>query len=133
MVIKPSVHFVILLLLSHAAAASVVCVTAVPLAARLVMLMPVLLSLFYYLARDVLSLLSDSWHEILLDQDRVQVVVRGGSDFSGQVANRTMVSPGFIVLRVRPGKHHLPVSRVIFPDAIGRDAFRELCVRLKFA
>ena len=95
--------------------------------------MLVLLSLFYYLARDVLSLLSDSWHEILLDQDRVQVVVRSGSGFFGQVANKTFVSPGFIVLRVRPDEHHLPVSRIIFSDAIGRDAFRELCVRLKFA
>ena len=133
MAVKPSAHFAMLLLLSHAVAISVVYVTAMPLAARLVMLMLLLVSLLYYMARDVLLLFSNSWREILLDQDRVQIVVRDGSDFSGQTADKTIVSPYFIVLRIRLDEHRLPVSRVIFPDAIGRDAFRELCVRLKFA
>lgn len=91
------------------------------------------LSLFYHLARDVLLLLPDSWCDIALDQSSVSVVSRDGSSFLGQVANKTVVSPYFVILRIRSDSHWLPVSRVIFPDALGAGEFRELCVRLRFA
>lgn len=133
MAIKPSPRFAMLLLLLHMLAATVVYATAMPLAVKLVMLLLILLSLFYYLARDVLLLLPNSWREISLDQSGVSVVARDGSSFLGQVANKTIVSPYFVVLRVRLEGHRLLVSRVIFPDAISTGAFRELCVYLKFA
>ena len=122
-----------LLLLSHAMVATVVYATMLPLAARLAMLMLILLSLFYYLARDALLFFPDSWREISFDQGRVSVVTRDGSGFFGQVSNKTAVSPYFVVLRVRLEGHRLPVFRTIFPDALDTGAFRELCVRLRFS
>jgi len=121
-----------LLLLSHTIAATMVYVTAMPLAARLAMFVLILLSWLYYLARDALLLFPDSWREISFDQDRVSVVTRDGSGLSGQVANKTTVSPYFIALRVRPEGRRLPIFRVIFPDALDAGAFRELSVHLKF-
>lgn len=122
-----------LLLLFHAIVAAVAYMTVMPPAARLAMLILVLLSLFYYLARDALLLFPDSWREISFDQGLVSVVTRGGSGFSGQIASNTAVSPYFAVLRVRPEGHRLPVFRAIFPDALDAGAFRELSVLLKFA
>lgn len=133
MAIKPSPRLVLLLLLSHAMVAAVVYVTVMPPAARLAMLILILLSLFYYLARDALLLFPDSWHEISFDQGRVSVVTRDGSGFSGQIASKTVVNPYFVVLRIRPEGRRLPVSRTIFPDALGTGEFRELCVRLRFS
>lgn len=134
MAIKPSPHLALLLLLTHVMVAAVVYATMMPLETRLVLLMLSLLSLLYYLARDALLLLPASWCEILVDRDRVTVSTRGGgSGFSGEVANGTVVNPYFVVLRVRPEGHRLPVFRTIFPDALGTDEFRELCVRLRFA
>ncbi len=179
MVIRPSRRFTVILLLSHAAAAAAVSVTAMPPLARLAMILMISLSLSYYLARDVLLLLPGSWREISFENHphpsllpegegtiasspasritsdlaalppgrmasgfnrglrrglgHVSVVVREGSGFSGQVANRTVVSPCFVMLRIRRDEHRLPVSRVIFPDALGADEFRDLCVHLKFA
>ncbi len=52
MAIKPSVRFATVLLLSHAIAASVVYMTAMPWTARLAVLLLIVLSLSYYLARD---------------------------------------------------------------------------------
>lgn len=122
-----------LLSLFHAIVAIVVYATTMPLAARLAVILLVFLSLLYYLARDALLLLPDSWCDIALNQDSVSVVPRNSSGFSGQVASKTIVSPHFIVLRIKPDNYFLPVSRVIFPDALGTDAFRDLCVHLKFA
>ena len=133
MAIKPSSRLILLLLLSHAMVAIVVSVTVMPLAARLAILLLILLSLIYYLARDALLLFPGSWREILFDQGRVSVVTRDGSGFSGQVAGKTTVSPYFIVLRVRLEGRRLPVFRTIFPDALDAGEFRELSVYLKFA
>lgn len=133
MAIKPAPRFAMLLLLFHGIVAAVVYVTAMPPVAGLAIFLLVLLSLFYYLARDVFLILPDSWREISLDQGNVSVVTRGGSNFVGQVAGKAVVSPHLVVLRLRLEGRRLPVSRVIFPDAMGADAFREFCVRLKFA
>ncbi len=132
MVIKPSPRLAMLLLLSHAIVSTVLYVTVMPLPAKLVMLILVLLSLFYYLARDALLLFPDSWSEISFDQDSVYVVTRDGSGFFGQIVSSSTVSPYFVVLRVMLQGHRLPVFRTIFPDALDTGAFRELCVHLKF-
>ena len=133
MAIKPSPRLVVFLLISHAIVATVAYLTAMPPAARLAALTLILLSLFYYLMRDALLLLPDSWREISLDQGSVSVVTRGGSTFAGQVTGKTVVSPHLVVLRLRLEGRRLTVSRTIFPDALGAGEFRELRVRLRFA
>jgi hypothetical protein len=131
--VTPSLRFAVLLLLLHLAAASVAVATVIPVPAKLLLLLLTAFSLAYYLLRDVLLLLPGSWHEISLNQHEVSVVTRSGPGLLGQVANQTMASPYFVVLRVRPQGRHRPVFRVIFPDSMRPGAFRELCVHLKFA
>lgn len=133
MAIKPSLHFAILLLLSHALVATVVYVAVMSMVAKLAILLLILLSLLYYLARDALLLFPGSWREILFDQCRVSVVTRDGSSFSCKVSSKTTISPYFAVLCVRRERYRLAVSRTIFPDALDTGEFRELCVYLKFA
>lgn len=133
MAIKPSLRFAMLLLLFHLIAAIVVYATAMPLVGRLAVILIVLLSLLYYLARDVLLILPDSWCDIALDQSNTSVVFKGGSSCHGKIGDKTIVSPHFVVLRIRFDNRRLPVSRVIFPDALGTGAFRDLCVRLKYS
>lgn len=133
MAIKPSLRFAMLLLLFHLIAAIVVYATAMPLVGRLAVILIVLLSLLYYLARDVLLILPDSWCDIALDQSNTSVVFKGGSNCHGKIGDKTIVSPHFVVLRIRFDNRRLPVSRVIFPDALGTGAFRDLCVRLKYS
>ena len=133
MAIKPSPIFAVLLLFMHTAAAIVVYLTAIPLPATLALFLLITLSLIYHLARDVLLLLPNSWREVTLVPGGLSVVARDGSSFFGQAANKTTVSPYFVVLRVRLEGHRLLVTRVIFPDALEAGAFRKLCVQLKFS
>lgn len=131
MAIKSSRCFFMWLLLFHTITAVVVYAAVSPMV-RLAMFLLVALSLFYHLARDVLLLLPDSWREISLGRDSVAIVTRDGSHFDGLVTDGSVVSPYFIVLRIRLNGR-LTVSRVVFPDALGASEFRELCVRLRFA
>jgi toxin CptA len=130
---KPSLRFSLSLLLLHATAAAVASATDIALPAKLAVLLMVVLSLVYYLLRDALLLLPNSWREILLDQNDVSVTVRDGSGFTGQVSCKTVVSPYFVVLCLKPEGHRLLRSRVIFPDSMGESAFRGLCVHLRFS
>jgi hypothetical protein len=131
--VKPSLRFALSLLLLHMISATVLYATAIAWPAKLAMFMLIILSLAYYLARDVLLLLRDSWRDISLDQKDVSVVTGDGASLLGQVANKTFVSPYFVVLCVKPEGRQLLVSRVIFPDAMSKGTFRELCVHLRFA
>lgn len=133
MALKPSPSLAILLLLSHLLVAGAVFLTALPLPPKLALILLVVLSLVYYLARDVLLLLPHSWREVSPGTGGVSVALRDGSRFTGQVFGNTVVSPYFIVLGIGLEDRCLPVFRVVFPDAVGRDGFRELCVRLRFA
>ena len=133
MALKPSLRLGILLLLIHAVVAAAVCMLAMPLAARLAIMMLILLSLIYYLARDVLLLLPDSWHGIAVDPGGVSLIDRDGSCFYGHTAGKATVSPYFVVLRFKLEGRRLPVFLTIFPDALEADMFRDLCVRLRLA
>lgn len=133
MVLKYSPRFAMLLLTMYMMVAAVVYATAMPLAVRLAVLLLTSLSLLYYLARDALLRLPDSWCEVTLDQGGVAIVTGNGARLLGQIENKTIVSSLLIVLCVRLEGHRLPIARVIFPDAMSSDEYRELCVRLKFA
>jgi hypothetical protein len=128
-----SPRFAILLLLLHTMAATLVHATDMPTQFRLAMLLFILLSLVYYQARDVFRVLPYSWSEFSVDQGSVAVVTRDGTKLLGRLANESIVSPYFILLHIRQEGRYLPVSRVIFPDALQAGTFRELCVRLKFS
>lgn len=130
---KPSLRLAVLLLLIHATAAISVYMLALPLAARFALILMILFGMLYYLARDALLLLPDSWCTLSVDHGHVSLADRNGAYFSGQTAGQTIVSPYFIVLSVKLDERRLPVFLTIFPDALGSDAFRELCVSLRFS
>lgn len=133
MAIKPSARLAATLLFSHAIAVFVVYLTAIPWTARLVAGLLIMSSLTWHLSRDALLIFPDSWREISLVQNGATVVARDGSRLFGRITGRTVVSPYFVLLRIRPEGQGRTVSRVIFPDAMDADAFRELRVHLKFA
>src|SRR4030065_965522 len=108
MTIKPSPRFVLLLLYIQATVGIVVYLPAIPLPAGLALLLLITLSLFYHLARHIFLLLSNSWREVTLDPGRQSVVTRDGSSSLFRIANKTIVSPHFVVLRVSLEGHPLP-------------------------
>lgn len=130
--LQPSMRFAVWLLLLHVAASVIMYRLPLSLPVKLMAMLLIFLSLIYYLLRDALLFFPDSWCEIALIQNNISVVDRRGSGFLGQVENKTIVSPHVIVLWVRPEGRRIPVARVLFPDAMSAETFRDFCVRLKF-
>ena len=132
MKIVPSLRFAMLLLSLHAITAIVACLADMPVAVISAILALIASSLFFYLARDVFGIFAGSWTRFSMSGDGVSVVTRAGVTWHGIVAESTVVFPHLIVLRIIPEGGSRPVSRVILPDALGRNEFRDLCVRLRF-
>ena len=131
-VIQSSKRLVVLLSLAHVVALCSIWSTNLAIWGRLGLVLLVLLSLYCQLNRS-LSSGKRSWSVFTLDKLRVSVVAQNGEELVGDVSDQTVVTPYFVLLRVKFDGHRLPVSRMIFPDALPGDAYRELCVRLKFA
>ena len=126
MALKPSLRLCLWLVMAHAAAALVLSVTALPLWARFAMLQVVLFSLVYYLARDAFLWCPDSWCEICHEHGNFFVLTRAGARFGGKIARRTTVTPHFLCIGLDGHRS----QRVIFADALDKEAYRELCVQL---
>lgn len=87
-----------------------------------------LLNHIYHHARSGVS-----WRNVTLFKEYLVVNTLNGSELNGELAPQTVVTPLCVVLCARLNGHRLPVCKVIFPDAMPADAFRELRVRLRFA
>lgn len=132
-VIKPSRYLFLLLLALHALALCSVWFTDLTVLLQLGLSLLVLLSLFYHFKRHVLLRGKQSWRAFSLDKLHVDVITRGGEELAGCILDQTVVTPYFVLLRVRLDGRRFAVSRIIFSDALQTDAFRELRVRLRFA
>lgn len=132
MAIHPSSRLAVLLLLSHLIAAWAVFAGTLPAPFAAGISLLVAASLAYHLARDAWLLLPASWHRLSVEGRVATVSARDGSVLVGRVLDGSVVTPWFVVLRVKPDGKRRPVVRAILPDALGGEGFRELCVRLRY-
>jgi len=130
-VIKPSKYLFLSLLALHALALVLLWFTNLAVQLQFGLSLLALLSLLYHLDRLLLG--RQSWRIFSLNKQRVAVICRGGEELLGSVLGQTVVTPYFVLLRVRLDGRRLAVSQIIFPDALQVDAFRELRVRLRYA
>lgn len=130
--IHPSPRLAVLLLLSHLIAAGTVYASSIPVPFAAGISLLVAASLVYRLARDAWLLLPSSWRRLSVEGRVATVGARDGSPLVGRVLDGSVVTPHFLVLRVQPEGKRRPVARTIFPDAVGSEGFRELCVRLRY-
>jgi len=131
-VLKPSKTFALVLLTAHLLAVVTVWLTNIALWICLVLSVLILLSLFYHLLRHALLRSESSWRLFSLDQKCAHISTMDGAELNGEIMHRTVVTSHCVVLCVRPEGGRSPVAQVIFRDALQDEAFRELCVRLRF-
>lgn len=129
--IRPSARLATALVLTHILAAIAVFATVMPRSARVLALGLILLSLSFYLARDIFLILPGSWREVLVATDGVSVLLRSGFRLTGRVAAGTVITPLFIILGIHPEGRHLPLFRIMLPHPEDGDQFRRLSVRLR--
>ncbi len=129
--ILPSRTFVALLSAVHLLAMMTVALTDLPVWARAGIMLLITASFVYQCHLHLRN--TQRWHSFTLEGRGVTVTTADGAVLSGELAETTVVIPHCVVLCVRLKRARFNVRRVIFPDAMQKEAFRELRVRLKFA
>ncbi len=132
-IIRPSRTFALLLISVHVLAMISVNLTSLAVWVRVGLSVLLLISLLSRLYLNAFLLARISWRSFSLKQKQLLVRTRGGDALSGVITHPTVVMSRCVVLCAKLDGHGFPVCQVIFFDAMNTAAFRELCVRLRFA
>lgn len=130
--LKPSHYLAALLGVAHAAFLMVLPLLALPLWAKLMLVLPLLFSLGYYLRRDAWLMAADSCVGLLLQEGEVVLILRDGRQLHGKLVPNSLVTPWFTLLNVSLPGWHAARGVVVLPDSMAADAFRQLRVWLKW-
>lgn len=131
--LQPSIYFTIALVASHGAALAVLAPLAfLPLWARTLLALLVLVSLLYHVWHDAWLLALSSNKTLLLDGDMILLVARNGDQVTARVLADSLVTPFITVLNVLPQGSYLARSVIILPDSLDAESFRQLRVWLRW-
>ncbi len=128
-VLKPSRIYLRMLLFTHLALAVVIFLSHLPAWSRIGFVLVVAASLLHQWHLH----LHAGWQSFFLEQRNLRIRTQSGFEKMGMVLDRTVVIPFCVVLCARLEGARRPVCRLIFRDALSKDAHRELRVRLKFS
>jgi toxin CptA len=130
--LQPSIYFTIALVASHGVALAVLVPLALPLWARILLALLVLISLLYHVWHDAWLLALSSNKTLLLDGDMILLVARNGDQMTARVLVDSLVTPYITVLNVLPQGSYLARSVIILPDSLNTESFRQLRVWLRW-
>jgi len=130
--LQPSTYFTIALVVSHGVALAVLAPLALPLWARILMALLVLVSLLYHVWHDAWLLALSSNKTLMLDGDMILLVARNGDQVTARVLTDSLVTPFITVLNVLPQGAYLARSVIILPDSLDSESFRQLRVWLRW-
>lgn len=130
--LQPSIYFTIALVVSHGAALAVLVPLALPLWAKILLVLLVSVSLLYHVWHDAWLLALSSNKTLLLDGDMILLVARNGDQVTARVLADSLVTPFITILNVLPQGSYLARSVIILPDSLDAEAFRQLRVWLKW-
>lgn len=130
--LQPSIYFTIALVASHGVALAVLVPLALPLWAKILLALLVIISLLYHVWHDAWLLALSSNKTLLLDGDMVQLVARNGDQVTARVLADSLVTPYITVLNVLPQGSNLARSVIILPDSLDAESFRQLRVWLSW-
>lgn len=130
--LQPSIYFTIALVASHGAVLAVLVPLALPLWAKILLVLFVLVSLLYHVWHDAWLLALSSNKTLLLDGDMILLVARNGDRVTARILADSLVTPFITILNVLPQGSYLARSVIILPDSLDAEVFRQLRVWLSW-
>ena len=126
-VLRPSRTYLFLLLLTHLAMAISILLTDLDAWARIILVLLIVASLLHQWRLHVYK----GWQSFFLEQGRLRIRTMAGIEVAGEILDGAVVTPFCVALCARlEGRRQ---CRLVFIDALGADAHRELRVRLRYA
>lgn len=131
--LQPSYRLVLILSLVHFIAGGFLWPLALPLGAKILVVVLLIISLGYYLRKDALLSADDAVVAMQLEDDRGCILImRSGQSITGRIAGSTFVAPYLTVINLRPAGKFFMRSVVILPDSMQMEEFRRLRVWLRW-
>lgn len=127
-----STYLAVALLVSHGAALAVLAILTMPLWAKILLALLVLVSFLYHLWHHALLFSRFSTKKLILEGDMVLLVASNGDQLLARVLTDSLVTPFITVLNVLPQGKHFARSIIIMPDTLDEESFRQLRVWLKW-
>ena len=129
MTLRPSIRLACLLAAMHCGAIFLVLLLPVP--AKLWIAALMMISMLHTIMRHAL-LASPSSPVFLNMEGDARLVLKNGREARCTLLESSYVSPYLTVLNLREKKRLFSRSVIIFPDAVDREEFRQLRVRLRW-
>lgn len=130
--LKPSAYLAIALIAPHGIAMAALLSLTLPFWAHGLLILLLLTSLLYYLRHNAWLSAPSSAISVLLDEDRIVLIQRSGTQIVGKLSSNSLISPLLTVLNLLPQNSHRACSVVILPDSLDAEDFRQLRVCLKW-
>lgn len=130
MTLRPSIRLASLLAAMHCGA--IYLVLALPIPAKLWMAALMVISLVHTIMRHALLASPSSAVFLKMEGETCLLILKNGREVRGTLLGSTYVSPYLTLLNLKERKKLLSHSVIILPDAVDREEFRALRVRLRW-
>lgn len=130
--IHPSRYLTLTIVLAHVLVMGELCFLPLPKPACVLLLIVLQGSMIYYVLRDAILKLRDSWLALKLEDAGVVLVNRTGEEFTGILQGGSMVTPLLVLLNISMPSLRRKCSLVLMPDSMDAESFRRLRVALKW-
>jgi toxin CptA len=129
---KSSRYLMALLIAVHFVAIIALVPLALPVWARMGLMLVLVVNFSYLLRRDILLNLPSSCAGLSLEKDSMGIINRNGERLPCKVLNNSLVTPAITVINVLPQGARFARAAVILPDGLDAESFRQLRVWLKW-
>ena len=128
----PSHWLALCIIFGHCAAIGSLAMLPIPKLA-LVLLFAVLGgSSIYFVLRNARLAFTNSWVELILEEDRITLLNRKGDEQTGILLRNSLVTPYLVILNVKLFDCRWKQNLVVMPDSMDSESFRGLRVALKW-
>ncbi|MGA8147359.1 MAG: protein YgfX [Gallionellaceae bacterium] len=129
---KPSRYLAALLIAAHLVAIIALVPLALPIWARMGLMLVLVVNFSYLLRRNILLNLPSSCVGLSLGKEGVGMLARNGEQLQCKVLHDSLVTPVITVINVLPQGARFARAAVILPDGLDAESFRQLRVWLKW-
>lgn len=129
---RPSRYLAAILIVAHGAAGLALLLVPASLWLAFPAMCLLLASFAYHLRRHAWLRASSACIALRFEAEGVQLMMGNGAQLEGEISADSFVTPMLTIINVLVPAQRARCSIVILPDSMGREAFRQLRVRLRW-
>jgi toxin CptA len=118
--------------LGHSVAIGALVLVPMPKAAKIILVIVLVLSATYYWLLNARLACAGSWLALRLEDECIVLLNRHGDEFIGKLSGSSFITPYLVILQVTLPNYRLKQNVVLMPDSMDAESFRKLRVAVKW-